>query len=153
NQDNKEGSTMTTHNIFEQGSKNEQEKLSLSHSDMKGIWDNAFSSGSLKKTMQAYAEEHLEHGIIGLEILFPEAKAVTQTPEWDKRRTEWVSAVLSGASKRPFSRIKSWSADITFEEARAKGYVKGNMKKDEWFSVAKRETGPQTIYKKQKLDR
>jgi len=149
----KEGSDMTTHNIFEGDKTKEDQRVVLSHSDMQEILAEAVSSGSLKKAVHAYAAEHLEHGIQGLDLLFPEARAVTTTPEFDKRRTEWVANVLGGVTKRPFSRIKSWTADLTYEEARAKGYVKGTMKKEEFFSISKRETGPQTVYKKQKLDR
>lgn len=106
--------------------------------------------GTFKKAAEAFA---LAHGITNLEILFPDAKAVDQTPEWDKRKTEWVPGVLNGVRHLPFARIKSRSANIKMEEARALGYIKGNFKKEEWFSVTQRETTPTTVYKKQKLDR
>ena len=94
-----------------------------------------------------------EYGIDNIEILFPEYQAVTKSPEFIKRRTEWVSLVLDGANHLPFSKVKSWFADITEDEARAKGYIKGNRKKEEVFKVLKRETSPTTVYKKQKVDR
>lgn len=145
----KKGYVDMTHNIFEQG-KTPAPGAVLSHSDIQMIVDDAQKVGSLKEAVEAYA---LKHGIDDIDILFPEAKALTDRPEWIKRRTEWVSSVLGGARKSPFSRIKTMTADLTYEDARAKGYIKGNVKKEEFFGVAKRSTTPQTIYKKQKLDR
>jgi hypothetical protein len=108
-------------------------------------------SGSLKDAVQNYA---LAHGITNIDVMFPEAVAIDgMTPEFLKRRTEWVNTLLGSTSKTPFSRIKTLSADLTFDEARAKGYVKGTLKKEEFFGVSKRVTTPATIYKKQKLDR
>jgi hypothetical protein len=145
--DDQEGSKMTR-NVFE---KDEKEATPvLSHSDIKMIVDNASKTGSLKEAVQDYA---LSHGINDIETLFPEATAMTSAPEFITRRMEWVNNVLSGARKTPFSRIKTHTADLTFEEARAKGYIKGSLKKEQFFSTARRVTTPQTIYKKQKLDR
>lgn len=93
------------------------------------------------------------YGIDNIEILFPDAKSLNNTPELVKRRTEWVSVVMSGTRHVPFSRIKSIFADITADEARARGYIKGAQKIEEVFPVMTRTTTPQTIYKKQKLDR
>lgn len=93
------------------------------------------------------------YGINGIEMLYPEAKALTDIPEFIKRQTDWVNVVLSGVRKSPFSRVKSVFANITEDEARAKGYIKGNQKTDEFFSLMKRETLPQTIYKRNKVDR
>jgi hypothetical protein len=107
-------------------------------------------SGSLKRAVENYA---LQHGIENIDVLFPDAKTIDNEPEWIKRRTEWVAGVLNGTRHTPFSRIKTRSADITHEEARAKGYIKGNLKKEEFFGVTKRVTTPTTIYKKQQLDR
>lgn len=138
-----------SHNVFEQ----EDDKVAapvLSHSAIQGIVDDAQKTGSLKEAVEAYA---LKHGIDDIDVLFPEARALEGRPEWVKRRTEWVAGVLGGARKSPFSRIKTMSADLTYDDARAKGYIKGNVKKEEFFGVAKRSTTPQTIYKKQKLDR
>ena len=86
-------------------------------------------------------------------MLFPEAKSLNTPPEWIKRDTGWVSVVINGVHKTPFSRIKSQYADLTEDEARAKGYMKGNLKKEQVFTILKRTTSPCTIYKKQKLDR
>lgn len=147
--DEKEGRRMKR-NVFEQQKGDETKKHTLSHSDLRGIVEEAQKSGSLKAAFEEYA---LAHGIDDIELLFPDAKNVTTTPEWDTRRTEWVAGVLNGTRKSPFSRIKSMVADLTFEAARAKGYIKGNLKKEEFFGVAKRTTTPTTIYKKQKLDR
>lgn len=140
-------------NVFEQqngGSGNGAEKHELSHDAIKGIVDDANRLGSLKEAVEAYA---IKHGIENIDILFPDARSVTQTPEFDKRRTEWVAAVINGTNHSPFSRIKSLVADITHDEARARGYIKGNLKKEEYFGLTKRVTTPSTVYKKQRLDR
>lgn len=139
-------------NVFEEqsGGKKEEEEHSLTHDDVKEIVAEAQRGGSLKEAVEAYA---LKHGIENIDILFPDARSVTSTPEFDSRRVEWVSAVINGTKHSPFSRIKSIVADITFDEARAKGYIKGSLKKEEFFGVSKRVTTPTTVYKKQQLDR
>jgi HK97 family phage prohead protease len=149
--DEEEGRRMSR-NVFEQQGegKKKEEKHVLSHDAIKGIVEDAQRCGSLKEAVEAYA---LKHGIDNIEILFPDARNVTATPEFDSRRVEWVSGVINGTKHSPFSRIKSLVADITFDEARARGYIKGNLKKEEFFGVSKRVTTPSTIYKKQKLDR
>ena len=148
--DHQEGSTVPR-NVFEQNKGGEgPESHTLTHDDMQGIFEAAKKGGSLKHALEEYA---FAHGITDIEVLFPEAKNLTSTPEFDKRRTEWVETVLGGVRKSPFSRVKSIVADITQEDARAKGYIKGNLKKEEWFGVSKRTTTPTTVYKKQKLDR
>lgn len=149
--DTKDGRRMTR-NVFEQtgGEKKEGEKHTLSHDAMKGIFADAQRRGSLKEAVEDYA---LKHGIDNIDTLFPEVKTITSTPDFISRRVEWVNGVLSGTRKTPFTRIKSLVADITFEEARAKGYIKGNLKKEEFFAASRRVTTPTTIYKKQKLDR
>ncbi|MET0786856.1 MAG: phage major capsid protein [Paenisporosarcina sp.] len=145
-----EGSTMTR-NVFEKDdAKSEPQYHVLSHSDIAGIVADATKMGSLKDAVEAYA---ISHGITDIDVLFPDAKALTNVPEFYARRMEWVNKVLGGARKSPFSRIKTVSSDITVEEARAKGYITGTLKKEEFFGVAKRVTTPTTIYKKQKLDR
>jgi HK97 family phage prohead protease len=146
-----EGQDMTR-NVFEQNATDGATTTThtLSHEDVKGIVADAVKRGSLKDAVEAYA---VQHGINDIELLFPDAKLTTNTPEWDKRRTEWVASVLNGTRHTPFSRVKTVVADITQEEARAKGYVKGEFKKEEWFGLTKRTTSPTTIYKKQKLDR
>lgn len=128
----------------------------LTHADIEKIAKATFSEmrdgGETFKNALSHATQ--EYGIENIEILFPEARVVNgQQPEWIKRRTEWVSTVLNGVKKSPFSRIKTRFADITADEARARGYMKGNKKVEEVFPVMQRTTTPQTIYKKQKLDR
>lgn len=93
------------------------------------------------------------YGINGVDYLFPEARTLNNIPEFIKRDTDWVDVVMNGVHKTPFSRIKSIFANITEDEARAKGYIKGHLKKNEFFSLMKRTTVPQTVYKKQKMDR
>jgi len=145
-----EGTTTVSKNVFEQSGTSEGEKHTLSHADVAAIFASAKAGGSMKGALEEYA---LAHGIDNIELLFPEAKAITDRPEWDKRRTEWVASVLNNTHKTPFSKIKTLSADLTLDEARAKGYVKDTLKKEEFFAVSKRTTGPTTLYKKQKLDR
>lgn len=123
---------------------------SLSHDQLMTIVDSAKEMGSWKESLLKHAAEY---GIDEIELLFPDAKNVTTRPEFVKRRTEWVNRVIAGTKHSPFSRIKSMFADITADEARAKGYIKGNLKKEEVFGLLKRTTTPTTIYKKQKLDR
>lgn len=118
----------------------------LAHSDMEAIFEDAPRVGSLK-------EAALQHGITDIEVLFPEAQAVNNEPFQIARRMEWVSVVLNGVRKRPFSRIKSTAVNLTEEQARAKGYIKGRKKIEEQIAALKRITTPQTIYKLQKLDR
>ena len=141
------------HNVFEDQSKDGKdgnESHVLSHDDMKTLVATAKRVGSLKHAAEEYA---LAHGITNIEVLFPDAKAISDVPEWIARRTEWVADLLGSVRKSPFSRIKTLSADLTFEQARAKGYIKGTMKREEFFGVASRTTTPTTIYKKQALDR
>jgi hypothetical protein len=151
NDDKENGRTMTR-NVFEQQNPGSEAggKHTLSHDDIKGIVADATRMGSLREAVEGYA---LKHGIENIDVLFPDARNVTDTPEFDKRRTEWVSAVINGTKHSPFSRIKSLVADITHDEARARGYIKGNMKKEEYFGLTSRVTTPTTFYKKQKLDR
>jgi hypothetical protein len=148
-QNEEEGRRMTR-NVFEEQSGGKKEEHVLSHDALKGIVEDAHRSGSLKEAFESYA---IKHGIENIDVLFPDARNVTDSPEFDSRRIEWVSGVLNGTRHSPFTRIKSIVADITFDEARARGYIKGNLKKEEWFGVSKRVTTPSTIYKKQKLDR
>lgn len=143
---NQEGNTMT--NVFE--AKGGTPKHVMAHDAMEGVLTRAKQIGSLKDATHEYA---LSHGIENIEELFPDAKTVSDMPEWIKRRTEWVTAFLGATRKSPFARIKTINADITLEEARARGYIKGSLKKEEFFPVAKRVTTPTTVYKKQALDR
>lgn len=146
NHANKKGEEMS-HNIFEN---NNKAQAAISHADLQGIVADASKNGSLKDAIESYA---LSHGITDVDQLFPEATALDAVPEWLKRRTEWVTKLLGDTRKSPFSRIKTMHADITLDDARAKGYVTGDLKKEEYFGVSKRITTPTTIYKKQKLDR
>ena len=137
-------------NVFEQNDGARQDKHILQHSDVQEIVENAKRIGSLKHAVEEYA---LSHGIDNIDLMFPDAQLVENTPEFLSRRMEWVQKVIGGARKSPFSRVRTHFADITEDEARAKGYITGNLKKDEFFSLMRRETTPQTIYKKQKLNR
>ena len=145
----KEGSDMSR-NVFEDKEAGKPDLHILSHGDVEEIVTDAVKTGSLREAVDNYA---LSHGIDDIDTLFPEAMLVGNTPEYLQRRTEWVGKVLGSVRKSPFSRIKTLSADITVEEARAKGYVTGALKKEEFFGVTKRVTTPTTVYKKQKLDR
>ena len=119
---------------------------SIQHSDIVDIFSELKGSSSLKEIV-------LAHGITDIDYLFPDAKNVTDMPTMITREMTWVPEVLGGVHKTPFSRIKSLAANLTEDEARAKGYMKGDLKKEQVFTLLKRTTTPQTIYKKQKLDR
>ena len=149
------------HNVFEND--NNQENV-LSHADMEQILRDAKRVGSLKEAVLQHADEHGDaiydnYGIKpnsdgeGISMLFPEYRNMNNVPEFIKRDTGWVAQVMGGVHHTPFSRIKSMFADIREDEARALGYMKGDLKKEEVFSLLKRTTDPQTIYKKQKLHR
>ena len=143
----------------------------LSQDELNTIFADAKRYGSLKDSVLAHSVDdgngnlslahtvtdddgnEVTYGIANIDYLFPEAKSVTNVPEWYKREDEWVAKVMGGVHHTPFSRIKSLFANITMEEARAKGYTKGNLKAEEVFALLKRTTPPTTIYKKQKLDR
>jgi hypothetical protein len=148
----KDENEMSGRNVFEtaKGEQKSAPRHVLSHDAMRGIAQDAVKRGSLKEAVEDYA---FKHGIESIDTLFPDARTITDTPEFDSRRTEWVADVLNSVRKSPFSRIKSITADITHAEARAKGYIKGTLKKEEFFGLMKRVTTPSTIYKKQKLDR
>lgn len=154
------------HNMFE----GRQPAKAISHSDMEQILSDAKRLGSLKEAV----DSHIENGVLshsidttGMEtakgkqkygfndpsMLFPDYKAINNQPEWISRNMDWVTKLMSRVHHTPFSRIKSMYANITEDEARAKGYIKGKLKKEEVFTTLKRTTDPQTIYKKQKLDR
>ena len=132
------------HNLFE--GNNADNGDVLSHSEMQEIIDDGKRYGSMK-------ESFLAHGITNIEYLFPDAKNVNATPDFIARDQGWVTEVMNGVHHTPFSRIKSTFADLREDEARARGYIKGKLKKEEVFSLLKRTTSPQTIYKKQKIDR
>ena len=139
-----EGGDEMKHNVF--NNENNYQEDVLSHAEMTAVLSDAKRYGSLKDAV-------LAHGITNIDYLFPDFKNVTDTPGFIQRPTTWVDKVLGAVHHTPFSRIKSTYADITADDARAKGYIKGNLKTEEVFSLLKRTTGPTTIYKKQKLDR
>lgn len=141
------GKTEMKHSVFE-GKENENK--TLSHEAFTQMMRNATKYGSLR---DAFEETALEHGITNIDYLFDEEQLVRQRPDLIARNQEWVAKVYDAASKSPFSRIKSMAANLTADEARAKGYIKGKKKLDEQFSLLKRSTTPQTIYKKQSFDR
>jgi hypothetical protein len=148
----KEGTDAVT-NVFDQTDKSDDKagKRVLSHAESQGIFADALKNkSSLKDEVDAFA---LKHGITPVDILFPNFQNLTNTPQFNSRRMEWVQGVLDGTSKSPFSRVRSIVADITQDQARALGYIKGTYKKEEWFTVTKRTTSPTTVYKKQRLDR
>ena len=167
--DEEEDVEMAHHNIFEneEGTPN---NTFLSHSDMETIISNARRCGSLKEAFEDYTDGAvLAHSIdtTGMEtatgtqtygfndpdMLFPDYRAAKAQPDWISRNMDWVSVVMNGVHKIPYTRVKSLFADITEDEARARGYIKGDEKISEVFTTLKRTTDPQTIYKLQKMDR
>ena len=153
---NEGGSEDMKHNVFA-GEENTQNVLS--HAEFQEINRIGRQMGSLKAAFEAAEEDGFiqhadgDYGIANIEYLFPDAKTINTTPEFIKRETNWVDKVLNATHHTPFSKVKSIFANITEDEARARGYIKGKLKKEEVFSLLKRTTDPQTIYKKQKLDK
>lgn len=158
------------HNVFDTDDR--QDGAFLSHTDMQTIFSDAKRLGSLKDAVEENIESGVlahavynhnsdgsqgtqqKYGIADIDWLFPEARTLgNMPPEFIKREMGWVDEVMNGTHHSPFSRVKSIFANITMDEARARGYLKGKLKKEEVFSLLKRSTDPQTIYKKQKLDR
>lgn len=137
------------HNVFE-ANDTTMEANALTHSQLDTILKDGKEYGSLKKSFLAHSQEY---GIEDIDYLFPEAKNQNMPPEFIDRDQDWVSVVMNSVHHSPFSRVKSMFADITEDEARAKGYIKGHLKKNEVFSLLRRSTVPTTVYKKQKLDR
>ena len=148
NNENNGGEEEMKHNVFEND--NKQGNNTLSHAEMETIFTDAKRFGSLKESVLQHSEQF---GIENIDYLFPDHKTLNNVPEFVKRDTDWVSIVMGGVHHTPFSRIKSMQADLREDEARARGYMKGKLKKEEVFSLLKRTTDPQTIYKKQKLHR
>lgn len=143
--DSEEGDEAMHRNVFETVNEDGEANY-LSHDELSAIFSDAKKLGTL-------SESFLKHGVENLDVLFPEARAVTPTPEMITRPMDWVSKVWNATTKSPFARIKSTAADLTKDDARAKGYIKGKKKIEEQFGLLKRVTTPQTVYKKQKLDR
>ena len=159
-----EGDDEMKHNVFENDNYDNNDVLT--HADMEQILRDAKRIGSLREAVLQHADEHGHgddiydtYGIKpnddgeGISMLFPEYRNMNNVPEFIKRDTGWVAQVMGAVHHTPFSRIKSMFADIREDEARALGYMKGDLKKEEVFSLLKRTTDPQTIYKKQKLHR
>lgn len=138
------GDDVMKHNVFDQDAYEASD--TLTHAEMMEVFDDAKRYGSLKDSV-------LAHGIEQIDYLFPQEKNLNVPPSFIQRDMGWVQKVMSGVRHTPFSRIRSTFADITEDDARAKGYIKGKLKKEEVFSLLKRSTTPTTIYKKQKLDR
>ena len=136
------------HNVFEHEN-NQGANDTLTHAEMEVILRDAKRYGSLKESCLQHGIEHIDEP----GYLFPEFKNLNREPEFVGRDMGWVGKVMSGVHRTPFSRIKSLQADIREEDARALGYMKGNLKKEEVFTLLKRTTDPQTVYKKQKLHR
>lgn len=145
--DNKDEGEEMKHSAFD----NEYvEKDYISHDDMQAFLKDAKREGSMREAFIAHGDDY---GIKDINLLFPDAKTVTEAPEFIARKMGWVGEVMNSVHHTPFSRIKSVLANITEDEARARGYMKGKLKKHEVFTLLKRSTDPQTIYKKQKIDR
>lgn len=163
NSNNEGENTEMKHNVFD--ADNNSTANYISHSDMVTILSDAKRLGSLRESVSAHLEDgvlaHAQnadgttqtYGMTDIDYLFPDARMINNTPEFIKRDQDWVAKVMNGTHHTPFSRVKSVFANITEDEARAKGYIKGKLKKEEVFTLLKRTTSPQTIYKKQKLDR
>ena len=143
-----EGDDEMKQNVFDRDEQYSENVLS--HSDMMDIISDAKRYGSMKDSFLAHTQNY---GIENVDFLFPEPETLDVPPTFIQRDMTWVQKVMSSVHHTPFSRIKSLFADITADEARAKGYIKGKMKKEEVFTLLKRTTTPTTIYKKQKMDR
>lgn len=142
-------------NVFDKDGKEKSTQVVLSREQRRALIHDVLETAKDNKGnfKDAFLQHAGDYGIDNIDYLFPEARTVNQMPDYISRRMEWVSGVISGVRRSPFSRVKSIHADITADEARAKGYITGKQKLEEVFPLLKRETYPQTIYKKQKLDR
>lgn len=150
--DSKGGTNTMKHNVFDKDDR--QKENVLVHSDGSEVSSEEISTifGDIKR-YGSLKDSVLAHGIDNVDYLFPDAQTLANTPEFIQRDTGWVKKVMSSVHHTPFSRIKSIFADITEDDARAKGYFKGKLKKEEVFGLLKRTTTPTTVYKKQKMDR
>ena len=147
---NTQGEKEMKSNIFNKKSEDKEASTkTLTHAQFSAIVAEAQKTGSFKQALLAHT---VTYGIENIDYLFPDAQRVGDI-EFVKRDMGWVSGWMSGTRHSPFSRIKSMSADLTFEDARAKGYAIGTLKKEEFFALSRRTTTPTTVYKKQKLDR
>jgi HK97 family phage prohead protease len=150
-----EGSDTMKYKAFESnaGGGAVEQRPTLSHDDLKEINTLAQKTGSYKEAFEGFVLNHADYGITNIDVLFPDARVQQNSPELIARQTEWVTKVLSATKHSPFAKVKTILADLTAEEARAKGYTKGDLKKEEVVVLMQRTTAPTTIYKKQKLDR
>lgn len=145
-----EGDFTMKNNVFDKSTETTS-KNTLSHDQINTIVADAKRCGSLKESFIQHAEDY---GFDPIGVLFPDARYTNENgPETYKREDSWVTTFLGECTHTPFSRIKTVIADITADNARAKGYVTGSLKKEEIVPLLKRVTTPTTIYKKQKLDR
>jgi hypothetical protein len=147
------GGKIMKRNLFETVGKSTEQKettTTLSHAQFGVILADAAQCGSLKSAILMHATEY---GIENIDVLFPDAQALSKDPEWLKREDNWVSGVLAAVHHSPFSRVKSVFADMDIDTARAKGYITATEKKEVYFKASKRVTTPTTVYVKQKLDR
>ena len=155
------------HNVFtENGSDGRSDRDMICHADQVAIISgakkaktslkdyiyDAAEAGEIKHAVDSNGKT-VSYGIADIDYMFPDARTINNEPELIKRKTEWVDKVMSAIHRTPFSRVKSILADITADEARARGYVKGNQKMEEVITLLKRVTEPQTVYKKQKFDK
>ncbi len=145
------------HNVFDREDENQANVIS--HADLQEVLKDAKRCGSLRDSAIQHGLEdvqylaHADYGVDPVDYLYPDARNVTATPQMIQRDTAWVGKVMQGVHHTPFSRVKSLFANITGDEARARGYVKGNRKLEEVITLLKRTTTPTTVYKKQKMDR
>ena len=157
--DEEDGGENMKHNVFD----NVDPETTLIHADdMQAILADAKRTGSMREAVENFAQDrgcdsnslfHADYGIENVGYLFPDDRSVTNEPIFVSRNMDWVSKLMNNIRHTPFSRIKSLFANITEDDARAKGYIKGNLKKEEVFTLLKRSTSPTTVYKKQKMDR
>lgn len=153
-QHNMKGAEVTHHNVFEQNNKSNNsgpEKKVLAHDAMRTIWNDAVNKKI--KLDEAILSHAGDYGIDDIELLFAEARNMDASPQLLARQAEWVPKVLDAVKKQPWAKVKSIVADLTADEARAKGYIKGTEKQDEVIALLRRTTSPTTVYKKQRLDR
>jgi HK97 family phage major capsid protein len=136
------------HNVFDSTAVDRGPKLE--HSQIKAIFDDAASYGTLSESVMAHAQTY---GISNIELLFPDANEINNPPKFIQKEKPWVQAIVGNTKHTPFAKVRATFADISGDDARARGYQKGKLKKEEVFKLIRRETTPQTVYKKQKLDR
>lgn len=145
-----EGDFMPTYRAFEGNNNANTNAPTLTHEQFTEIWEGAKQIGSLRESVLEHAQKY---GITNIDTLFPQPKDMTNKPEWIRRNDDWVSKVINGVHSSPFTRVKTSTADITHEEARARGYIKTNLKKEMFFSIKSRITTPTTVYVKSRIDR